>query len=762
MHNKFTQKAQNTLKNAAKEAGELGHPYIGSEHILLGLCSEKESIAARILSLRGISHATVRTSIVQISGEGERCEPTGADMTPESKRIIEESGKLAKKRGCTYVGTEHILGALLTTEGCMALKLIEAAGISPSLLINDLGSGRGTSSLAHEEKETEAAPTKQKSRTSALLSLYSRDMTSLAAGGKTDPTVGRDAETERVIQILSRKTKNNPCLIGEPGVGKTAIVEGLAARIAEGLVPASLASARILSIDIPSMIAGAKYRGEFEDRMKGVIAEAQKSPDVILFIDEIHVIVGAGAAEGAVDAANILKPSLARGEIRLIGATTPDEYRKHIEKDAALERRFQSVLVEEPSIPAAIDILRGLRPRYEEHHGIKISDGAIEAAVKLSARYVSDRFLPDKAIDVIDEAAAKCNLSQKPQKSGKHITLTEKMIAEVLTTQTGIPTSRLLGGEKASIVKLREELAKKVIGQDSAIEALTSVIRRAKAGLRDPQRPMGSFIFLGNTGVGKTLLATSLAEELLGSRRALIRFDMSEYIEKQSVSKLIGSPPGYVGFGEGGQLTEKVRRRPYCVLLFDEIEKAHADVFDLLLQILEDGRLCDASGREVDFRNCVIIMTSNLGTTDACRITGFSSANGNSAKKEQMNEALKRHFRPEFLERVDEIVFFEELDERSLKKIADRSLCELSARAADIGYKVEFDASVSASLAKQAIRSSKGARALRRLIRNTAEDIICKMLLDGTLDSRATTVFTASIGEDGIKIYPLPSLQAVK
>ena len=762
MHNKFTQKAQNTLKNAAKEAGDLGHPYIGSEHILLGLCGEKESIAARILSLRGISHSTVRASIVQISGEGEKCEPTGADMTPESKRIIEESGKLAKKRGCTYIGTEHILGAMLTTDGCMALKLIEAAGISPSLLLNDLGTGRGASNLTREEKEAESTQTKQKSRASALLSLYSRDMTALAAEGKTDPTVGRDAETERVIQILSRKTKNNPCLIGEPGVGKTAIVEGLALRITEGRVPPALASARILSIDIPSMIAGAKYRGEFEDRMKGVIAEAQKSPDVILFIDEIHVIVGAGAAEGAVDAANILKPSLARGEIRLIGATTPDEYRKHIEKDAALERRFQSVLIEEPSIGAAIDILRGLRPRYEEHHRLKISDGAIEAAVKLSARYVSDRFLPDKAIDVIDEAAAKCSLSQKTQKSNRQVTLTEKMIAEVLTTQTGIPTSRLLGGEKASIVKLQDELSKKVVGQDAAIEAVTGVIRRARAGLRDPHRPLGSFIFLGNTGVGKTLLATSLAEELLGSRRALIRFDMSEYMEKQSVSKLIGSPPGYVGYGEGGQLTEKVRRRPYCVLLFDEIEKAHADIFDLLLQILEDGRLCDACGREVDFRNSVIIMTSNIGTSDACRITGFSSASDKASKKEQMSESLKKHFRSEFLERIDEIVIFEELDERALKKIADLMLRELASRSADIGYKVEFDSSVSAFLASQAIRSSKGARTLRRLIRNTVEDTLCQMLLDGALDPRSTTVFTASTGKDGIEILPLPSLQAAK
>ena len=762
MHNKFTQKAQNTLKNAAKEAGDLGHPYIGSEHILLGLCGEKESIAARILSLRGISHSSVRASIVQITGEGEKCEPTGADMTPESKRIIEESGKLAKKRGCTYIGTEHILGAVLTTEGCMALKLIEAAGISPSLLINDLGTGRGASNLTREEKETESTPSKQKSRTSTLLSLYSRDMTAIAAEGKTDPTVGRDTETERVIQILSRKTKNNPCLIGEPGVGKTAIVEGLASRISEGRVPPSLTSARILSIDIPSMIAGAKYRGEFEDRMKGVIAEAQKSPDVILFIDEIHVIVGAGAAEGAVDAANILKPSLARGEIRLIGATTPDEYRKHIEKDAALERRFQSVLVEEPSIPAAIDILRGLRPRYEEHHRLKISDGAIEAAVKLSARYVNDRFLPDKAIDVIDEAAAKCNLSQKPQKNGKQATLTEKMIAEVLTTQTGIPTSRLLGGEKASIAKLQDELTKKVIGQNAAIEAVTGVIRRAKAGLRDPLRPMGSFIFLGNTGVGKTLLATSLAEALLGSRRALIRFDMSEYMEKQCVSKLIGSPPGYVGYGEGGQLTEKVRRRPYCVLLFDEIEKAHADVFDLLLQILEDGRLSDASGREVDFRNCVIIMTSNVGTSDACRITGFSSGNVSTSKKEQMHETLKKHFRPEFLERIDETVIFEDLDERSLKKIADSMLRELATRAADIGYKLEFDPSVSLFLAKQALKSSKGARTLRRLIRNSAEDSICRMLLDGTLDPHSTTVFAAGMGERDIEILPLPSLPAAK
>ena len=679
MQNKFTQKAQNTLKTAVTEAGNLGHSFIGSEHILLALAAEKDSIAARILFARGLTVAVIKAAIVGINGEGEKCRPSASDMTPQATKIIEASGDIAKKKGCTYIGTEHLLSALLCSNGSTALKIIEAAAIPIPLLTSDLNAHQSSFSSVQKERSDigDGEKARAKSKSTATLSLYSRDMTKIAAEGGTDPTIGRDKETERIIQILSRRQKNNPCLIGEPGVGKTAVVEGLAKRISKGDVPPCLENMRVLCLDIPSMIAGAKYRGEFEERMKNVMLEAEKNPDIILFIDELHVIIGAGAAEGAVDAANILKPALARGGIRLIGATTVNEYRKHIEQDSALERRFQSVLIEEPTIDDAIEILRGLRQRYEEHHKLKISDSAIDAAVRLSARYINDRFLPDKAIDIIDEASAKMNIAASarfPQISSlekqltdlrkqkeecifsqdfssaselrnretvvfeeletlkkeldrkkKHgmFVLREEHIAEIITEQTGIPVNKLLGTEAQNLSDLEKRLNSRIIGQNAATHAVCAAIRRSRLGIRNPSRPAGSFIFLGKTGVGKTALATAVAEELLGNKKALIRFDMSEYMEKHSVSKLIGSPPGYVGYGEGGLLTEKVRRKPYSVLLFDEIEKAHPDIFNLLLQVIDDGKLCDSQGREVNFCNTVIIMTSNLGASDSTHISGF-------------------------------------------------------------------------------------------------------------------------------------------
>ncbi len=791
MQNKFTQKAQNTLNRALSEAGTLGHAYIGSEHLLLALALEKDSIAARILSARGISAPLIRSSIIGLAGEGERCRPSPQDMSPRAKRIIESSGNIAKKKGCTYIGTEHLLAALLSEDGSMGARIIEAAGIPCALLAEDLSSHQSSlgSIAKRDQKESDASrEPKHRSRLSPALTQYSRDMTELAAKGQTDPTVGRDKETERIIQILSRRTKNNPCLIGEPGVGKTAVVEGLAKRIADKCVPSCLDGKRILCLDIPSMIAGAKYRGEFEERMKNVMAEAAKDPDIILFIDELHVIMGAGAAEGAVDAANILKPSLARGAIRLIGATTVSEYRRHIERDPALERRFQSVLIEEPTVEDTVEILKGLRAKYEKHHGLKITDGAIDAAVRLSARYINDRFLPDKAIDIIDEAAARasiaacalfpeiaplekqleqireqrndCALSQeydradelkqkeldvkqrldalrreqKKKKNQELFTLKEEQVAEIVRLQTGIPVSRLLGDEREALLGLEERLNGRIIGQREAVSLVCGTIRRSRVGLRDPARPMGSFIFLGKTGVGKTELALAVAEELLGSKSALIRFDMSEYMEKHSVSKLIGAPPGYIGYGDGGQLTERVRRRPYCVVLFDEIEKAHPDVFNILLQILEDGKLTDSQGRAVDFRSTVIIMTSNAGASDDHRVTGFvSQADGNKAQRERMLSALKDIFKPEFLGRVDETVVFNDLDTASLEAIAQSMLDELSGRARAMGYNLCFDPSVAHMVALQSIKEGCGARNIRRIITRYVEDRLSVEILKGAI-----------------------------
>jgi ATP-dependent Clp protease ATP-binding subunit ClpC len=661
MNTKFTKKAQNALGLSQKYAAELGHTYIGSEHLLMGLVGEGDSVAAKILQARGADLSRVRDAVASLTGVGSYSVVSPEDMTPRLRKIIEGAAHECAQSAQTYIGTEHLLLALCHEHDAVASRILDGMGIPPSELISDCQSFMNNTKKSGKQRNG-------KDKSEGVLQGYGKDLTAIASTGMPDPVIGRDEESARVIQILSRKQKNNPCLIGEPGVGKTAVVEGLAQRIAAGEVPENLAHKQIISLDLASMIAGAKYRGEFEERFKAVLARASADPDIILFIDEIHTIIGAGAAEGAVDAANIIKPALARGEMQVIGATTLTEYRRYIEKDAALERRFQSVLVKEPTAEQTMEILKGLRPRYQEHHGLAISDDALTAAVSMSQRYITDRFLPDKAIDLVDEAAARLRLSlckASPEikalqaelselaslkeqavleqdfaraakireheiategklaelQSDLHAdkvsnmpTVTAREIAEVVTQWTQIPVTGLLRSERERLLALEDELCARVIGQEQAARAVSAAIKRSRTGMKQAGRPIGSFIFLGHTGVGKTLMCKALANALFGTEDAMIRLDMSEYMEKHSVSKLIGSPPGYVGYEEGGQLTERVRRAPYSVLLFDEIEKAHPDVFHLLLQVLDDGSLRDSQGRRVDFSNTVIIMTSNAGT----------------------------------------------------------------------------------------------------------------------------------------------------
>ena len=817
----FTQSAQNALNKALYIARELGHTYIGSEHILLGLLSVENSVAAKLLALRGITEERTRELVIQSVGRGEPSNVSPEDRTPRTKRIIEIASYQALKFGHNYIGTEHILLALLTESDCVGVKLIAAQNVNPTELQTDvLGFFRGATGEDVPDANIGTAASNggqpggagyggmfggqpyggAKTGTQSagtgnmpMLKQYGRDLTEMAAAGKLDPIIGRDAETERVIQILSRRTKNNPCLIGEPGVGKTAVVEGLAQRIIDGNVPETLAGRHIVTLDISGMLAGSKYRGEFEERMKGVMAEVIKNPGVVLFIDEIHNIIGAGAAEGAVDAANILKPVLARGEMQIIGATTIDEYRKHIEKDAALERRFQSVMVGEPSPSEAEQILFGLRDKYEAHHKLKISDAAIRAAVKLSVRYIGDRYLPDKAIDLIDEAASrlriKCRtappdlkaledklravtaekeaaikaqdferaasirdeekrLTESLEKAksawetthdDKNIIVGEDDIAEIVTAWTGIPVKKLAQEESQRLLHLDDILKQRVIDQDEAVNAVARAIRRGRVGLKDPKRPMGSFIFLGPTGVGKTELSKALAEVLFGSENAMIRVDMSEYMEKHSISKMIGSPPGYVGYDEGGQLTEKIRRHPYSVVLFDEIEKAHPDVFNIMLQVLEDGILTDAQGRRVDFKNTVIIMTSNVGAQNIVgkrSVMGFNSeSEGRAADHERVKAAvmgqLKETFRPEFLNRVDEVIVFNKLTDEDIKKICRIMLAEIAKRIGGMGVSIAFTDEVVDMLAREGIDDVYGARPLRREIQRRIEDAFASEMLEG-------------------------------
>ncbi len=781
MVNRFTQKAENALSSALGFAQELGHSYIGTEHLLLGLISQKDSIAARILSMRGASEAVLKKSIIDHMGIGSRSSISSEDMTPRLKAVIEGSAKEAEKSGIRYVGTEHLLMSLLSRRDCVAQRLLQNSAVSVNDIKADLSAYLGSSPSRQKEQPSRADDTVKKGKKSPL-SIYGKDLTELARQGKTDPVLCRDKETERLIYILCRRSKNNPCLIGEPGVGKTAVVEGLAQRIISSSVPPELLDKRIITLDISSMIAGAKFRGEFEDRIKAVIEEVREDPSIILFVDEMHIMVGAGGAEGAIDASNILKPALARGEIRMIGATTPTEYRTHIEKDSAFERRFQPVQLEEPTPKEAISILLGLRNRYEAHHGIKISDEAIEAAVTLSVRYIHDRFLPDKAIDLIDEAAAKLRLSspilslsslllekekeqavkQKDFSKAAQIAVCERQagsqgglmllekpnenervlcashVAAIVNEQTGIPLQSLEASEDETLSRLEELLGEQIVGQDDAIRSVANAVRRGRSGICDPHRPIGSFLLLGSTGVGKTELCRALAKILFDKKDSLIRLDMSEYMEKHSVSKLIGSPPGYVGYGDGGILTEKVRRHPYSVILLDEIEKAHPDVFNLLLQILDDGTLTDSSGRVTDFSSTVIVMTSNLiSSNDGIALPfGFSDRNDAQRCNIREHKKLQEFFRPEFLSRIDEVILFSPLGQSELSTIAHLMLKKVEDNARHIGLELIIAPEVDRFLAERCMLYGKGmgARPLRAEIRDLIETPLSQHILGRNAD----------------------------
>ena len=810
MTDRFTKKAQDALSGAQRIAGQLGHTYIGSEHLLLGLAAG-DGVAAKLLAAKGADTQKLRDALTERAGIGSPARVSSADLTPCAKRIIEVSGTESVKNGQSFIGTEHLLLAILEERDCVAIRLLEVIGVGVGDLRGDLLSFLATLPKRQDRLAKDRGDTGNGKEPAATLRNFGRDLTELARAGKIDPVIGRDTETGRVIRILSRRTKNNPCLIGEPGVGKTAVVEGLAKRIAEGSVPESLRGKHIYTLDIAGMIAGAKYRGEFEERFRDVLSEAADNTDIILFIDEIHTIVGAGAAEGAVDAANIIKPALARGELRVIGATTLTEYRRHIEKDAALERRFQAVTVEEPSEGDAVRILEGLADRYEAHHRVRISKEAIRAAVTLSKRYLPDRFLPDKAIDLIDEAASGLRLSkgvslsplrqteqelervrldkeeaishqdfesaagfrreeeqletllqiqkeQEEQPWEDHpAVVSADDVAEVVTAWTGIPVNRLTEDDGKRLLHLEETLSARVIGQEDAIRAVAGAVRRSRSGLRDPHRPIGSFLFLGSSGVGKTELSRALADALFNDTKALIRFDMSEFMERHSVSKLIGSPPGYVGFGEGGQLTEQVRRRPYAVVLFDEIEKAHPDVFHLFLQILDDGRLTDTQGRVVDFTNTVIILTSNLGTAqNVSKPLGFSPLSvtdaDRKAEESRIRAALKDTFRPEFLNRIDETVVFRRLSEKDLTRIAELTLEKTVRRMAELGITLTFDRAAAQLLARDGSDPIFGARPIRRAEIRLFEDSLSGKLLAGEIRAGDRVLLSAENGSPSILV----------
>lgn len=786
----FTEKANKSLNAAVKAAEDLGHTYIGSEHILLGLLSDTSTVAGAVLAAHNITYADIEEELKRSIGVGVPTELQPDDFTPRSKNILETSVAFARQMGQQLVGTEHVLLAIAREGSCSATLLLSRAGVSMQDIVNDVSKALmgGTANAGTDNKDGGK-------ENESMLSQFGRDLTKLAKDGKIDPVIGRQKEIERVIQILSRRTKNNPCLIGEPGVGKTAIAEGLALKIVSGEVPELLKDKKIYSLDLTGMVAGTKYRGDFEERIKKVIDEVKNAKDIILFIDEVHTLIGAGSAEGAADAANILKPSLARGELQIIGATTIEEYRKHIEKDAALERRFQPVMVDEPSQEEAIEILKGIKDKYEAHHKVKITDEAIESAVKLSTRYIGDRYLPDKAIDLIDEAASRVRLRSytapsdlkeledkkksveaeklsavnaqeferaaalrdeerkldkeiKDKKenwhdmAGKsHDEVTPADIADIVSSWTGVPVTQLSTEESDRLLHMEDELHRRIVGQDEAVEAVSRAIRRGRVGLKDPKKPIGSFIFLGPTGVGKTELCKALAAAMFGDENAMIRLDMSEYMEKHTVSRLIGSPPGYVGYDEGGQLTEKVRRKPYSVVLFDEIEKAHPDVFNMLLQILDDGVLTDGQGRRVDFKNCIIIMTSNVGAkliSQKQKAFGFAAG----AKELEQNEKeikdavmgeLRNTFRPEFLNRVDDIIVFQRLTKENIKEIASRLLAVLQKRVEDMGIEVTFSDEAVSKIADAGFDDVYGARPLKRAIQSRIEDALSEEMLKGNV-----------------------------
>ena len=804
--NKFTPGAEEALRLSQEAAGELGHGYVGTEHLLLGLIREGGGIAHTVLTEAGLTDDMIVEIIKTSVGAGLPGSNPAQGLTPRAKHVVEIAMEDSIRGGYNYVGTEHLLAGILREGNNMAVRILRTAGVDAKHLYTALMQKLSDSPRGRSGDAAKAAAKDDGGKTKTLKE-FTRDLTADARAGKLDPVIGRDSEIQRVIQILSRRTKNNPCLIGEPGVGKTAIAEGLARKIVLGDVPDDLLDKRLLSLDLSGMVAGTKYRGEFEERIKKVLEEVQKSVNVILFIDELHTIVGAGSAEGAVDAANIIKPALGRGEIQVIGATTLNEYRKYIEKDAALERRFQPVQVGEPSREASLEILKGLREKYEQHHKLHITDEALEAAVNLSARYINDRFLPDKAIDLMDEAASRVRMEaeelspelksleekinalvkdkeaaiaaqdyekaaqlrdieknyrdqvelereKRKKNSAQHRPVTEEDIAAVVSGWTGIPVTRLTEDEGERLLHMEDTLHKRVVGQDEAVKAVARAIRRGRVGLKDPKRPIGSFLFLGPTGVGKTELCKSLAEAMFGDENAMIRIDMSEYMERHTVSRLIVSPPGYVGHDEGGQLTEKVRRKPYSVVLFDEIEKAHEDVWNVLLQILDDGRITDSQGRTVDFKNTVIVMTSNIGAkalTAAGAKLGFSSEERGSdpdaetafqRARDTVMAELRQTFRPEFLNRIDDIIVFRALTQEDIQEVARRMLNTVSARMETMGIHLDASNEAVAELAKEGFDPKYGARPLRRAIQSKVEDAVAEKMLDGTFRTGDTARLT--------------------
>lgn len=806
----FTEKANKALNLAIESAEEMRHNYVGTEHILYGLVKEGSGVAATALNECGVTEDALREKLESINGTMSLVELTPDDFTPRTKRVLRAAVIISSKTGYTYVGTEHLLLAILSESDSYAVAFLEELGVSVERLAQAVSKGmQGGADDGFGGFENESAPNGSQKGGSAL-DKFGRDLTQAAKNGEIDPVIGREKEIQRVIQILSRRTKNNPVLIGEPGVGKTAVAEGLALEIAKGNVPEILKDKRVVSLDLTGMVAGAKYRGDFEERIKAAIDEVKKSKNTILFIDELHTIVGAGAAEGSADAANILKPSLARGDFQVIGATTLNEYRKYIEKDAALERRFQPVKVGEPTPEQAVQILKGLRDSYEAHHKVKITDEAINAAVTLSSRYIADRYLPDKAIDLIDEGASKVRLASltspdnvkeledeiadyekekasaineqdferaarlrdeqkelqtklddakkkwQEQQKGNSGEVTAEDIAKIVSEWTGIPVVQLTKEESERLLNMENVLHERVIGQSEAVTAIAKAIRRGRVGLKDPKRPVGSFIFLGPTGVGKTELCKALAEAMFGDENAMLRLDMSEYMEKHTVSKLIGSPPGYVGFEEGGQLTEKVRRKPYSVVLFDEIEKAHPDVFNMLLQILEDGRLTDSQGRTVDFKNTIIIMTSNVGArliTEKQSSLGFNSENENVEEsekkdiKELVTGELRKVFRPEFLNRVDDIIVFNKLNKDEIKQIAVKMLKTLENRLDKMNIKISFTDNAISEIADKGFDENYGARPLRRAIQNEIEDPLSEQMLEGKVKDGAVVTCDFADGQ---------------
>ena len=809
--NRFTEQAWNAIALSTQAANELGHNYVGTEHLLVGLLMEGEGVAARVLEANDVKAEKVKELISQLIFPNQNVGTIGETVyTPGAVRVLNQSYREAVRFKAPLIGTEHLLIAMIRESDCAAVRLLNTMDVSLQKLYVDLCSAMGEDGADAKEELQSSRSGKDSSSSTPVLNSFSRDLTKLAREGKLDPVIGREQEIQRVVQILSRRTKNNPCLIGEPGVGKTAVVEGLAQMIAGGSVPETIADKRVMTLDLSGMVAGSKYRGEFEERIKKVISEVTEDGNVLLFLDEIHTIIGAGGAEGAIDASNILKPSLARGEIQLIGATTREEYRKYIEKDAALERRFQPVVVEEPTEEQSIEILKGLRPKYEEHHRVTITDEALTAAVRLSARYISDRFLPDKAIDLIDEAASKIRLTtyvepaeiktltediekletQKEQaikaeayekagdlkkrqqkkrekiekirekwqkeKTSKKLIVGEGEIADVVSGWTKIPVRKLAEEESERLRKLESILHERVVGQKEAVTAVAKAIRRGRVGLKDPKRPIGSFLFLGPTGVGKTELCKALAEAMFGTENALIRVDMSEYMEKHSVSKMIGSPPGYVGYEEGGQLSEKVRRNPYSVILFDEIEKAHPDVFNILLQVLDDGHITDAQGRKIDFKNTVLIMTSNAGAENIIAPKRLGFASNDDAKeryrfmKERVMEEVKRMFKPEFLNRIDEIIVFHQLSQDHMEEIVDIMLKGICRRTlTQMNLKLTVDDAAKAYLVEKGYDEKYGARPLRRAIQNLLEDGLAEAVLDGQV--KAGDEVTVTKGEEGLK-----------